>query len=282
MEVFDILNEIDEKGRLRNVLVGGYVVKRLAQPSIFTTEEIEPNGKFVDFKLIYITNSLGKRVLTAGHVVAFVPDNVVEKDFYEFKGTLSLAGYDYTRVVTMMTFSKKEVSETDRTIWVVHPVKVSDMELSHLSTDLYNVVMDFVEAPLSYKNEWTKHILQPKAEERDSGKVYYDFKVRTNKVKYPLSKKRTEEFEKAFNYLVDPEYEIVREGLRFPVLTVNLTDFQDKMLLKYMEWLMDGNIKVVESLDDVVDDGHYIVLVDKEIDNVPYIELKKGVWLEWA
>src|SRR5690606_23352607 len=123
-------------------------------------------------------------------------------------------------------------------------------------------------SPLSYKNAYTEYLLKPKSELKDSSKVYFDFK-RADKSKDVREKstKPTKQFEDEYGYLIDKEFEIIREALRLPVLAVNLNDFgSDRMLLEYMRWLVDGDIVVVESKEEIEQDGRfYVILTNQEI-----------------
>lgn len=282
MNYLDILNEIEEKGRLRNVLVGGYAVKRIKKPGIFTNEVVKEGCKFVDFKVIYVSNNRGRRLLSAGNVAAFVPNDLRENDFYELRGTLSLGSTEeqnYTRLVTLMNFKVVDNGNKEKRQWEVHPAVVNDIELTKLSNRLYEEVMNFSEAPLSYHCSDLDFILKPVSELSNSDKVRYNFKGK-EKV-WSLRKvpnKKTKDFEEEYNYLIDRDYEIIREALRYPILAVNLSDFgHDKMLLKYMEWLVNGDIEIVESISSTAKNkGYYIVLTGEDIDGIPYLELKRG------
>ena len=286
MEVIDILNELDDKDRLRNIVVGGYIKRRIPRPPIFSREVLAEDCKFVEFKLIYATNQRGKRILTAGEIVAFVSNEVDEKDFYEFRGTLSLAGMEYSRVVTMMNFKKQNTEANDKGyVWAVHPVQVSDLELSHLNNELYAEVMKFAEAPISYNNGNLDYILRPVAEQSDTSKIYYDFSDTTKtSIGRPFSKKDKTEFEEENNYLIDDEYEILREGLRYNRLALNISDFaNDKMIVKYAEWIADFDIKVVNKMSEVSDEDSFaVILTDRKLEGLPYIELKRGVSNLWG
>ena len=285
MEVFDILNELDDNGRLRGVLVGGFVTRQVAQPPIFTTEELEPNCKFVDVRVIYVSNNRGTRKLSAGNVVAYVPNDLTENDFYEFRGTLSLGALDYTRLVTFMNFGKSPKSTPDKTIWSVRPVESKDIEITNLSKGLYAELMSYAEMPLTYSSRLTNQLLTPISELDISSKVVYDFKgYGSESFVRDLPTKDVGEFENKFNYLIDREYEIVREGLRFRVLALNISDFgSDNMLLKYAKWLVDDSILQVSSISEVKDDDNsYLIVTNKDIDNIPYIEFRKGVVERWV
>ena len=286
MEVFDILNELEENERLRNITLGGYVKRQIARPPIFSSEVLMEDCKFVEFKVIYATNQRGKRLLSAGEIVAFVSNDVEEKDFYEFKGTLSLAGMEYSRVATMMSFKKQESKTSNKGyVWVVNPVQVTDLELSNLNTNLYNEVMKFAEFPISYNHPNLNYLLKPVAELRDTSKIYYDFSNTTStSIGRQIPSKNKQEFEEENNYLIDDEYEILKEGLRYKRLALNISDFSnDKMIVKYAEWMADFDIKVVNKLSELSDEDSYaVILTDRKLEGLPYIELKRGVSNLWG
>lgn len=283
MELVDLLNELDEKGRLRGAVIGGYITRRVPKPPIFTSEDLDENGIFAEIKLAYIITRGSRARQVTGSLVAFIPSDTELEDFYELKGTVSLGGLGYTRLVTMMNFTKKETKES-KTIWAVSPVGVSDLELSHLGNSLYKEVLVFAESPLTYKPSNSSHILEPQAEIEDSNKVYYNFHGHgVSDFIRDLPKKSSKDFEDQNRYLIDPEFEIIREGLRFRVLALDLTDFgSDKMLLKYARWLVDDDIEVVSDLSDVKDEGCFIILTSNEDNQIPFIRLKKGVLDKWG
>lgn len=283
--MLDLLGELEDKDRLRNQILGGYVTRMLEPPPIFSSEHLKSNCMFVEFKLIYGTDRSYKRRLTTGSVVAFVPDNLKLRDFYEFKGNLSSAGLNYSRVLTMMNFAKLGMKGTPKGyVWEVVPVNVSDLELTNLTKSLKDEVLAFAEAPLSFTSEKTAHLLEPKSEEKDSSKVYFDLtSLREVRIVRNKPTKNKELFEKENNYLIDEEYEVLREGLRYSKLAINLTEFEnDLILLKYIQWLVDGNIKVVNNLSEISEEDSQVVIVtDKQIDGIPYIELRRGVVNIW-
>ncbi|EAO56482.1 MULTISPECIES: hypothetical protein [Bacillus cereus group] len=273
---FDILNEIDKKGRLRDVVVGGYVKHKIEKPPIFHSEELAPNCKFVSFRVHFIGEQGREKKLTKGELVVYVPNDLVENDFYEFRGTLSLAGFDYTRVVTMMRFKKKEVKLQDKGmkghnrkdsykqeypkkenkmqyVWEVHPVSVSDLDLGSLSSNLYHETMQFIQSPLSYTHKKLNSILETQSSRIDTDKYYYDFSTPIDKdelLKRPT--KDSTSFEEENNYIIDKDYGIILEALEYPVLLLNLEAFGlDKTMLNYMIWLVDGALDVYDSIEDL-------------------------------
>ncbi|MEC2463880.1 hypothetical protein P9X10_03035 [Bacillus cereus] len=322
---YDILDEIDKKGRIRDVIVGGYVKHKVEKPPIFHSEELAPNCKFVSFRVHFIGEQGKEKKLTKGELVLYVPNDLEENDFYEFKGTLSLAGFDYTRVVTMMRFKKKEIKLQDKGnqgynrrdsnkqehksrenkmqyIWEVHPVIVKDLDLSVLPGELHTETMKFIQSPLSYTHVKLNSMLGTLASRKDTDKYYYDFStpVEAEKLlKRPTKDK--EPFEKENNYLIDEDYDIIREALEYPVLTLNIEAFNlDDTLLRYMIWLVDGGIDVYNSIEDLkfnkVNEDYVVnetegvfnstrrkvVLVSKQVEGYPYLELKKGDMISWG
>ncbi|PHE64168.1 hypothetical protein COF68_04790 [Bacillus toyonensis] len=316
IKTYDILNEIEQKGRLRDITIGGYVKNKISKPPIFNLEELAPNCKFVSFKVHFISENGKERLLTKGEIVAYVPEDLEENDFYEFSGTLSLAGFDYTRVVTMMRFKKKPLKREfgnfevdngntdsqqdykDRSrgsqsratdyIWEVHPVSIRDLDLNLLSKDLYEETLEFIRSPLSYTHKRLEPILEPKASTKDTDKFYYDFSIPTNRCDlFPHSVKDRTIFEKENNYLIDTNYDIIREGLEYPILVLNISDFgKDTKLLDYAIWLVDDEVVVLNSESELSKHedfkGNKIILSNDKIEGYPYLELKKGEMISWG
>lgn len=272
--IVDILNELDARGRRSNATVGGYITRMLSKPPIFTTEELSPDGIFVEVKLIYARFRDSSVGLTMGKVVAFVPDDIAIQDFHEFNGNLTLQGLDYSRLVTLMSFKKS--SDGDK--WIVKPVKTRDIDMKRLPPYIQDEVFEYSDNPIGYESDKVKHLLPCVSETGDSRKVIYiPHNKSGNMPNYPIPAKSKREFEEISNFEIDLEYEIVREALGYRVIVVNLTSFvlKDK-LLEYICWLVDDNIEVVEDVSEVLDeDKRYLLLSNHRIEGYPYIEFRQ-------
>lgn len=280
MDYIDLLDELSTAKRFRNITIGGYVTRFIPKPPVFTTETLA-KGCFAEFKILYVLLR-GRRTLSTGRVAVYLPEGTLIRDFYELKGNLTLAKLDYTRLVTMMSFTKLEEPNKKET-WRVSPVKVDDLEITKLSPSLQNDLMDFVKQPLAYKHDGLKHVLEPVAEVVDTSKIEFDFKgLGVADYYWNYDYPNTEEFEQANNYLIDPEYDIIKEALKYRHLSLNIDDFGfDKKLLGYISWLTEDNILYINSIEEIKRDKHCIVLTSKDNTDLPYLRLKRGVLTRW-
>lgn len=118
----DVLNELLNVERLKNVALVGYVVGKTNTSGLFRDSvRVDDSSNFVDVKIFYLQDQYKKGYVVDGVISIAVDDSVEVGCAYAFKGTLSATSKDYTRDVTLLKFAKEGAD------WVVYPVDVYDL-----------------------------------------------------------------------------------------------------------------------------------------------------------
>ena len=118
----DILNELLNVERLKNVALVGYVVGKTNTSGLFRDSvRVDNSSSFVDVKIFYLQDQYKKGYVVDGVISIAVGDSVEIGHTYAFKGTLSATSKDYTRDVTLLKFAKEGAD------WVIYPVDVYDL-----------------------------------------------------------------------------------------------------------------------------------------------------------
>lgn len=118
----DILSELLNVERLKNVALVGYVVGKTNTSGLFRDlVRVDDSSNFVDVKIFYLQDQYKKGYVVDGVISIAVDDSVEVGCAYAFKGTLSATSKDYTRDVTLLKFAKEGAD------WVIYPVDVYDL-----------------------------------------------------------------------------------------------------------------------------------------------------------
>ena len=113
----DILNELLNVERLKNVALVGYVVGKTNMSGLFRESVlVNDSSSFVNVKIFYLQDQYKKGYVVDGVISVAVKSDVEVGQAYAFKGTLSATSKDYTRDVTLMKFAKEGAN------WVIYPV----------------------------------------------------------------------------------------------------------------------------------------------------------------
>lgn len=138
----DILNELLNVERLKNVALVGYVVGKTNMSGLFRESVlVNDSSSFVNVKIFYLQDQYKKGYVVDGVVSVAVKSDVEVGQAYAFKGTLSATSKDYTRDVTLMKFAKEGAN------WVIYPVDAYNLSdtrfikkgaLDYLDTVLQN------------------------------------------------------------------------------------------------------------------------------------------------
>ena len=113
----DILNELLNVERLKNVALVGYVVGKTNMSGLFRESVlVNDSSRFVNVKIFYLQDQYKKGYVVDGVISVAVKSDVEVGQAYAFKGTLSATSKDYTRDVTLLKFAKEGAN------WVIYPV----------------------------------------------------------------------------------------------------------------------------------------------------------------
>lgn len=118
----DILNELINVERLKNVAIVGYVVSESSMSGVLRdTVEVEESCRFVNVKIFYLQDQYKKGYKVDGVITVGVKRDVEVGNFYAFRGTLSAVSKEYTRDVTLFKFAK------EGSAWLVKAVDSYDL-----------------------------------------------------------------------------------------------------------------------------------------------------------
>ena len=118
----DILNELINVERLKNVALVGYVVSESSMNGVLRdTVEVEDSCRFVNVKIFYLQDQYKKGYKVDGVITVGVKGDIEVGNFYAFKGTLSAVSKEYTRDITLFKFAK------EGSTWVVKAVDSYDL-----------------------------------------------------------------------------------------------------------------------------------------------------------
>lgn len=118
----DILNELINVERLKNVAIVGYVVSESSMGGVLRdTVEVEESCRFVNVKIFYLQDQYKKGYKVDGVITVGVKRDVEVGNFYAFRGTLSAVSKEYTRDVTLFKFAK------EGSAWLVKAVDSYDL-----------------------------------------------------------------------------------------------------------------------------------------------------------
>ena len=118
----DILNELINVERLKNVALVGYVVSESSMNGVLRdTVEVEESCRFVNVKIFYLQDQYKKGCKVDGVITIGVKGDIEVGNFYAFKGTLSAVSKEYTRDITLFKFAK------EGSTWVVKAVDSYDL-----------------------------------------------------------------------------------------------------------------------------------------------------------
>jgi hypothetical protein len=126
----DILNELINVERLKNVALVGYVVSEASMQGVLRDSvEVDSSCKFVNVKIFYLQDQYKKGYKVDGVITVGVKAEVKVGEFYAFRGTLSAVSKEYTRDVTLFKFAK------EGSVWVVKPVDSYDLSKTRFLKD---------------------------------------------------------------------------------------------------------------------------------------------------
>lgn len=126
----DILNELINVERLKNVALVGYVVSESSMNGVLRdTVEIEDSCRFVNVKIFYLQDQYKKGYKVDGVITVGVKGDIEVGNFYAFKGTLSAVSKEYTRDITLFKFAK------EGSTWVVKAVDSYDLSQTRFLKD---------------------------------------------------------------------------------------------------------------------------------------------------
>lgn len=126
----DILNELINVERLKNVALVGYVVSESSMNGVLRdTVEIEDSCRFVNVKIFYLQDQYKKGYKVDGVITVGVKGVIEVGNFYAFKGTLSAVSKEYTRDITLFKFAK------EGSTWVVKAVDSYDLSQTRFLKD---------------------------------------------------------------------------------------------------------------------------------------------------
>ena len=118
----DVLNELINVERLKNVALVGYVVSESSMNGVLRdTVEVEDSCRFVNVKIFYLQDQYKKGYKVDGVITVGVKGDIEVGNFYAFKGTLSAVSKEYTRDITLFKFAK------EGSTWVVKAVDSYDL-----------------------------------------------------------------------------------------------------------------------------------------------------------
>ena len=118
----DVLNELINVERLKNVALVGYVVSESSMNGVLRdTVEVEDSCRFVNVKIFYLQDQYKKGYKVDGVITVGVNGDIEVGNFYAFKGTLSAVSKEYTRDITLFKFAK------EGSTWVVKAVDSYDL-----------------------------------------------------------------------------------------------------------------------------------------------------------
>lgn len=138
----DILNELLNVERLKNVALVGYVVGKTNTSGLFRDSvRVDDSSNFVDVKIFYLQDQYKKGYVVDGVISIAVGDSVEIGRTYAFKGTLSATSKDYTRDVTLLKFAKEGAD------WVIYPVDVYDLSTTRF---IKKGALDYLDTVLKY------------------------------------------------------------------------------------------------------------------------------------
>lgn len=126
----DILNELINVERLKNVALVGYVVSESSMSGVLRdTVEVEESCRFVNVKIFYLQDQYKKGYKVDGVITVGVKGDIEVGNFYAFKGTLSAVSKEYTRDITLFKFAK------EGSTWVVKAVDSYDLSQTRFLKD---------------------------------------------------------------------------------------------------------------------------------------------------
>ena len=126
----DILNELINVERLKNVALVGYVVSESSMNGVLRDMvEIEDSCRFVNVKIFYLQDQYKKGYKVDGVITVGVKGVIEVGNFYAFKGTLSAVSKEYTRDITLFKFAK------EGSTWVVKAVDSYDLSQTRFLKD---------------------------------------------------------------------------------------------------------------------------------------------------
>ena len=126
----DILNELINVERLKNVALVGYVVSESSMNGVLRdTVEVEDSCRFVNVKIFYLQDQYKKGYKVDGVITVGVKRDVEVGNFYAFRGTLSAVSKEYTRDVTLFKFAK------EGSAWLVKAVDSYDLSQTRFLKD---------------------------------------------------------------------------------------------------------------------------------------------------
>lgn len=126
----DILNELINVERLKNVALVGYVVSESSMNGVLRdTVEVEESCRFVNVKIFYLQDQYKKGYKVDGVITVGVKGDIEVGNFYAFKGTLSAVSKEYTRDITLFKFAK------EGSTWVVKAVDSYDLSQTRVLKD---------------------------------------------------------------------------------------------------------------------------------------------------
>ena len=126
----DILNELINEERLKNVALVGYVVSESSMNGVLRdTVEVEESCRFVNVKIFYLQDQYKKGYKVDGVITVGVKGDIEVGNFYAFKGTLSAVSKEYTRDITLFKFAK------EGSTWVVKAVDSYDLSQTRFLKD---------------------------------------------------------------------------------------------------------------------------------------------------
>lgn len=141
----DILNELINVERLKNVALVGYVVSEASMQGVLRDSvEVDSSCKFVNVKIFYLQDQYKKGYKVDGVITVGVKAEVKVGEFYAFRGTLSAVSKEYTRDVTLFKFAK------EGSVWVVKPVDSYDLSKTRfLKDEAVSYLEEMKENPLT-------------------------------------------------------------------------------------------------------------------------------------
>lgn len=126
----DVLNELINVERLKNVALVGYVVSESSMNGVLRdTVEVEDSCRFVNVKIFYLQDQYKKGYKVDGVITVGVKGDIEVGNFYAFKGTLSAVSKEYTRDITLFKFAK------EGSTWVVKAVDSYDLSQTRFLKD---------------------------------------------------------------------------------------------------------------------------------------------------
>lgn len=144
LEKMDVLNELLNVERLKNVALVGYVVSETGiQGVLRDTVEVDKACRFVNVKIFYLQDQHKKGYKVDGVICVAVGADVEVGKVYAFKGTLSAVSKEYTRDITLFKFAK------EGSVWCVRKVDTYDISKTRFIKDEALAYLDDVlESPL--------------------------------------------------------------------------------------------------------------------------------------